>query len=149
MSWDGCSVCVSHFRLKVFAGILSWHFLTQHQSEVSNVQIHERIHSSLSIATDQPKTSITFWWKHLSFDPLDIILCLYALPHCRYSQLLIALKPQERWKQLKRARGFFLFRNGPDSPVKGGLRVSHLSFWNQDLLCSICPVSSLDLLWCY
>lgn len=76
--------------------------------------------SSINSTFYLSKTSINLWWKNLSFDWLDIILCLYVLPHCRYSQLLIALKPQERWKQLKRARRVFLFRNGPDSPVKWG-----------------------------
>lgn len=59
---------------------------------------------------------------------LTVILCSCksASLH-RYSQFLITLKPQERWDQLKRARGYFLYRNQLYSPVKGGVGVSHFS----------------------
>lgn len=53
-------------------------------------------------------------------------LCYTATFH-RYPQLLIALKPQEKWDQLKRAAGYSLYRNRPYSPVGGGGKVSHLS----------------------
>lgn len=48
----------------------------------------------------------------ICFHPLDVSYlasCNSSSP-CRYSQPLIPLKPQERWDQLKRARGCFLIQ---------------------------------------
>lgn len=81
----------------------------------------------MSVKNKTPKCSVKVI-AVICFHQLDIsFLSSYneAFP-CRYSQLLIPLKPQERWDQLKKARGYFYIETDY-SPVKGGAKVSHFS----------------------
>lgn len=75
------------------------------------------------------ENSLSFQKSVICLHQLDIsfLSSCSAVSLCRYSQLLIVLKPHERWDQLKRAWGYFLYRNGLYSPVKGGVKVSHFS----------------------